>query len=1486
LGSRLGSQAQSPLLPSPGQGRPKTPVWREVHDKVLNERGLVGSGIGLQPSEPTMRGSQGSPSDAVFGMLDRNHDGVITRGEWSQAMQGQPVPYGVGTRPAMPGRPGVTTAVATNGAAPGGAGAGRSVGSGDLSGMRRNLAAQSYRVQALAAEDPLAQSPDRPGSRPTSTGPPRASMQELRKGIAAAKQEQELQVAFVQDAVREAEQTRSSISGLALERDRLQRQVQDMRGQVAETKSELSSQNEQHRLQTQDLRSTVADLQSEASRMQAEQRRQAKMLNDGKTRGSPSDNPGQFTRQVDDVKGVVASQEQKLARIEETLSKSNAAQQNQLQDALSQGKQLSRALEEEAHRRNQSVAELQNLILQERGRENGMSTKLQSELTKATQQMQDQTGSWMELARVMKGEVASLAGELRNDRESRSLEASSQRYEITRMLEETRLANVASTVGGWPGGLTSGMDADLGTDMMSRAGAVAVHKMVDTTKALLHGLEEALILRAGFIAGVFHTWRCEVTLLKVARRYSDEFARHQDEWSGAFDSHRQSFEDELRKAAEHHLSHKEIVKQRVALLIDKWAHGEAEGLKRECLRCWCHYATHERCLKRSAESIHKACFEWIEGKTQALRHACFRDWKNTTQLAATERKAHGMCEDLAKQKEQELTQALNDAESKIAAGMSKIETMHKSARKDLEVVLAKWERGSKQGLLTAVLQSWKMFVQSMRSAKKQSAAAQEAVNKFLGGSKLGLLKSLYGAWSQEIFHSNAIKAEKRRFDELLTNDRAERERDEAATKDVLRQKIDAAHEAVAMTLKKWELGESKGCLKDVWDVWSGFSKKTAQKDRRTQAVHLQMEKWIEGEKRGRLHSCWTNWKHHSHVAALERKAEVAVASEQQRLEQMLADHSKAHESELEKMQNEVHRRKEQAHETLKVVMAKWEMGDKKGLMETVLRDWNKTVMDIKRSARKRNAVHMALLKSLEGAARAMMQLTFVEWKACSQEQRRGRGDDDKIASERRHWEEREKQLILEQEQVVQGSQSMEAVLRGKAHAQSEMMLKKWMGGDSKGTLGTIFVDWRRLKDTVKDKRRRQKSVQDSMQRFLLGEQKGMLSSTFKGWYNMWKSDATHRDAVAKLEKQVEALMQKHELHLTKYATILGSGEGAVMKGMVFNSWREVSQGIKSLETEREREVELEEMKRAHDIAASTKLELQAKAALAMGAKSSRLILVEIFMVWKVQYEKEAQERQIKFSHNKAMKEFATQQIMKAFKKDSAALLASCFAEWHHEGKIMLHQEAHLDAQRRLEEHGVYSEQLQFRVQGLEEQLWAAYRQIDHITETLQKELQTKSELTEELRDAYGKMRHAFTPTAQAFDSSGNLQAMGSRPSSAQSRSQSTSRLDRDRRLSSGSRLANSGPLVGRGEPPIDAAFNALDRDNDGVITRDEWNQAMRTGGNTREVSALVSPPTTTFARPSSGGAQLSRPVSPRCDWDEVVKKMKAERLLAAQQEPS
>lgn len=1339
-----GALVQASHPESPGR-RQKTPIWQEVRDKVLTEQGLRGGA--MERVEP-----QATPAEQVFGALDKNQDGVISRAEWNAAMSspGQAA-YSTGMRAMTPSR-------GTGGAAP---------------------------MLPIHRQARRATSPESPQPAQTS----RTQMQDVRRGLAAQRQEQDLQVAWVQDSVREAEQTRHTIASLAAEKERLQRQA-----------AELAVQHEQHKLQTTEMRATMFDLQSENSRMQQEQRRQAKLLVDAQARQNAVD-VTPLKRQVDSVKDVVSSQEQKLARIEENLSQ--AASRGQLQEVLQQSRHMSRALEEEAARRSQCVSDLQTLIVQERNRDTGMATRLQAELTKATSTMQAQTEDWSHLAKVIKSEVGQLAGEMRADREARALEAASQRYEITRMVEQTRLANVASSVGSY----TFGVDGDLGTDMLSEAGAVAVHKMVDTTKALLHGLEEALILRAGFLAGVFHTWRSEGILLKEQRRYERAMSQNED-----------GFRQDLMRAAECHMNHKEAVKQRLTFMVDKWFTTEAHALKLQCSLCWHRYAAYQKRLKESATSIYKACLEWVEGKDKALKHSTWVEWRTLTKLESTHRAQSKDLSEIEKRHQQELEKAQLEAEAKVAEGLATIQQHSHRARQDLDVMVAKWQR---KGIAMVALVAWRQWLVLRKAAKKQSLSVQEAVNKFFVGEKMGVLRSICTAWRNNTVHGKQLGAE-------------------------IKQRRVAACTAVELTLKQWELGAKKGLKKESMEVWARLAKDARMAKKRLETVQSQVHKLLGCQITGMKQSCFLTWRNARLDSAADKK-----------VQDFLADKKKAHETELDTLRSKM---KQSLRD---VVMAQWKWGEK-GLVDMALFFWSAITKDIKGAARKRNAVHDAMTKFMVGKDKAAKLMVWLHWKQTTQETKMERGEADRIQAARNRWEERENEFNALQEKAAKTAQSREAQLladaSAAAHTATNLMLRLWMGGDENGLLGKVFNDWRRVQALQKEVKTKREAVKDSLNRFILGERMGIVRTMFNTWVNQHKLDSESNGTIAKLQKQVEQLLQRHQEHQRKFAVMMVKSDGPVLKGMVFGAWREASQGIKVVELEREREVELAALRREMEIKASRRKESIAKAASGLGSKEDRVLLVEVFLAWKLHWQLVSQEQAEKLKHNHAMKEFATRNIMKQYQKDSAALLAASFMEWHRVGRHVKFEEAH----NLLPDKLVYIQQLEQLTSQLQDQLSMASSHIALITETLQKEYRTNEELTRELRDSFDKMRQGFspyTPTTHAPGDSVGASAfcMTSRPSSAQSRSgQSTGRLDHSRRLAQA-----------RGEGPADSVFDMLDRNQDGAISRAEWIAAMQ--GST-----------------SGALSGSSRPGSPsRCDWDEVrklkwdevIKKLKAERRL-------
>eukprot|EP00435_Cladocopium_sp_Y103_P022877 s3029_g5.t1 len=129
----------------------------------------------------------------------------------------------------------------------------------------------------------------------------------------------------------------------------------------------------------------------------------------------------------------------------------------------------------------------------------------------------------------------------------------------------------------------------------------------------------------------------KATLLKTGRYYQDEFQKNQDDWEAHLANHRRSFEEEMVLAAEKASAHKEHVREQHDLLLRQWAMGEARGLFAQTFKSWFQLVTKEKQRKRNAANIHKACLQWVEGKTKGLKHSCFSAWHHEAKTEALHR---------------------------------------------------------------------------------------------------------------------------------------------------------------------------------------------------------------------------------------------------------------------------------------------------------------------------------------------------------------------------------------------------------------------------------------------------------------------------------------------------------------------------------------------------------------------------------------------------------------------------------------------------------------------------------------------------------------------------------------------------------------------------------------------------------------------------------------------------------------------------------
>ncbi|OLP90389.1 hypothetical protein AK812_SmicGene28047 [Symbiodinium microadriaticum] len=534
---------------------------------------------------------------------------------------------------------------------------------------------------------------------------------------------------------------RDSLRGLAAERDRLQRQVQEMRSDVSNTRQDLSSQHARQKVQTEELppgkRGTLQDLQAEAQRLQTEQRRQAAALKGSLKAPDPSANM-RLEKQVEGVVSIVKGQEERFERLETDITSAYESQRKQLQQALAENRQLAKGLEEDSMRRQNMMAELMEKVTR-----NSAVNQLSSELANASTVIQGQTADWSVLSRQIRQEVTGLASEMKADRESRALECASNRVEVVKMVEDARRQGAMEAMGLHDQGGVPDLYLPAGAEaMISRPGILAVHNLVDINCKILRDMEDQLVIRAGFIAGVFHTWRFQANLLKTGRQFEEHFHDIQDQWSAELHAHRRTFEDQLAAAADKAAAHKEHVRQQHDLLLRQWMLGDAKGMYTSIWRAWSGYVVKEKTRLRNAANIKKACLQWCEGKNKGLKHSVFSSWQQEYSLAH-----------LKRLRDQDLDEAQAEFDAAMKARLDELEHHRQGAKKALEKAVAKWKDGEQKGMVNICFRALKENRATARARKAKHKSVEMALKKFLLGKDRGAKLTLWSSWKQDMLES-------------------------------------------------------------------------------------------------------------------------------------------------------------------------------------------------------------------------------------------------------------------------------------------------------------------------------------------------------------------------------------------------------------------------------------------------------------------------------------------------------------------------------------------------------------------------------------------------------------------------------------------------------------------------------------------------------------------------------------------------------------
>lgn len=295
-------------------------------------------------------------------------------------------------------------------------------------------------------------------------------------------------------------------------------------------------------------------------------------------------------------------------------------------------------------------------------------------------------------------------------------------------------------------------------DMMSKAGAETMQKLLGTTKRLMRGFEGTLVQSVGQMAGCLHAWRCEVHLQRSLRlyegalaSYQEEHARNKDEWTLQLRESERMFDAALRAHVERLVKSRELARHQISFFVRAWANDGAQKLLRESFRSW-------RRLQKSAR-VRAALCSWPEMKITGAARECLRSWCHLMINRRVMRTRDEECEHIRGSYEMRLQEDRHIHQKEIRARLDALVACQRNAQRRIHEATSKREKADQKTLLIKALLLWKRYgeLRSLRSRMLRSIGMQ--LMRSADGGIRDQLHISFITWKSEVIATLAAKQE-------------------------------------------------------------------------------------------------------------------------------------------------------------------------------------------------------------------------------------------------------------------------------------------------------------------------------------------------------------------------------------------------------------------------------------------------------------------------------------------------------------------------------------------------------------------------------------------------------------------------------------------------------------------------------------------------------------------------------------------------------
>lgn len=915
--------------------------------------------------------------------------------------------------------------------------------------------------------------------------------------------------------------------------------------------------------------------------------------------------------------------------------------------------------------------------------------------------------------------------------------------------------------------------------LAARLGVMTARKVIEIERMLVQELEDTLVVRMGYLASLFHTWRGEATVLRVGRRFEEEFSKQKSDWEQYVTDQRHGCEAKLLSTETNQTEGSARWRQLLTVALDRWALGDSQGLLLASATAWRDFTRQRSELRAQRQRVHSVVLVWAEGDARGLTHHCCQNWRRYVVHAQEVRQKHRELEATKQAWNELLGEECSKHEATFEEAQQTIIHSRARARKDVALIVDMWERGDSLGLQLSSIRAWREYAASAQRVRRHKKSVTAALLQFCEGHASGALLLCFAAWRSWAAHASQLGRERRSWEELLSGEKERREDDLRALELAEGRHRQRAQNAVELALRQWQSGQVLGLTSEVVTAWHSYVAIRRTKARRSETVHASLFTWVEGTAMGGLHSCLIHWKAQTSHGRLARLHEQEQRKREASWEELLTDERRRHTELEEDLRSEKEKLQDQAQAVVEYALARWEFGDDAGLLQRILRGWALWAKAARQLSAKRQAVHLALLQALKGDDQAITQCSFLNWRMWVRRASLARLGEARLAEERARWETYLEDQRKAQKQGMDRAQSEADLRRGRAHEATQLMLRQWQQGDSAGLLSAVLAAWRQLKDDAAALAWRRQAAHTAVLRFCGGDDRAALQMCLLNWKHFHKMEVLHRKEVLErdreistLEARTRSMLSREQSRLLKYSRMLGGSEDLVLLGAVVWGWRLHAGGIRAAETRRKLEVALDECRKLHDLASTRRRHMTAAALQALNTQDKQAITLDCYLNWSYHLQRQKQQRTHQMRKSKVVAKYAWYVQCYFLRSDNSAVLAACFWELLREARAQRHARERAEQHRQLEEFSVLILRVQDERNGLEEQLNQAYKQIDHLTETMQKELKTKEELATDLREAYDRLRHSSHRTkdvteatlAAAYPGGFSKSSMSSSPS--------------------------------------------------------------------------------------------------------------------------